>query len=635
MFSNDSRKMAMGRGMKLITALALSAVVSTLGVTRNWAQEAGAGSPLGARQQQVARMMQDLEVRFRAIARGLQEKEPERAAKLLKAFEESKRLLIERRMTETVALLEAAKLDDAGTNQQELIKDLKALVSLLLDEDATTEEERQEIDRLKQWRESLKTLIREEQRQEHASDKLARPTEVKQELFQVTVAIKQLVENEKKLIQQTDKVRQRGIDGLADLAEHQKRIRAATEVVKNQLTQVDEATESPSRRNLVVPGQKPVEDAIRSERIVEEELTAGKGRAAQDAQLEVIHELERALVELEQERASLDTLSPETFNELANQQDGIADKTEVLGQGIAQAAQVGAEQVGAEPKSPADESAQAAAATAATCQQCVRQAQKSMQQASEQLRKKTAGDANQNQRNALKDLSQALQAIEDRLGELGEDLQQDAIQRLQQIFAQMLERQQAATKQTAALDEKRNDHDGQLKRSDRVALRKVVAEENSLAKEAQQARTLLEEEGTSIVFPSVVANLAENLLAVAKLIEDKRTGSFTQALQLEIEQTLLELLGALEQAQGSQGDRGEAGEAGEGEQGKTPLLPNTAELKMLRALQLRVNRRTQAIDKNRQADQELDKLMQEQLAKISDLQAQIRDLVGEILQRQR
>ena len=85
-------------------------------------------------------MMQDLETRFRSIARKLQEKEPERAAKLLKAFEESKRLLIERRMTETVALLEAAKLEDAGSNQTELINDLKTLVALLLDEDATTEE---------------------------------------------------------------------------------------------------------------------------------------------------------------------------------------------------------------------------------------------------------------------------------------------------------------------------------------------------------------------------------------------------------------------------------------------------------------------------------------------------------------
>lgn len=586
-------------------------------------------NPLGTRQQQVARMMQDLEMRFRTISRSLREKEPERAAKLLKAFEESKRLLIERRMAETAALLEAAKLEDAGDRQQELIKDLKALVSLLLDEEATTEAERQEIDRLKQWRETLQTLIRDEEQQERTSDRLARPTEVKQELFQGTVAIKQLVESEEKLMEQTAKVRQRGIDGLAELAEQQKSIRAATDVVLRQLTSAADTAARSSEHRSVVPGQQPLEDALRSERTVEKELTAGKGRGAQDAQVQVVKALTRALEELAETRAELDALSPEAFQELANQQESLADTAEVLGQGMAQAAQ---------PGNAEDETDQAARTTAATCQRSVGQAQKAMQLAAEQLRDKVAAKANQSQQVALKELSQALQAIEERLGQLGADLQQDARQRLQEIFAKMLERQQVATKQTAALDEKQSENGGQWKRSDRVALRKVVTEEKALAKEAQRALRLLEEEGTSIVFPSVVANLAENLLTVATLIEAKRTGSFTHALQLELEQTLLELLDALDQAQRNQRDRGDAGESsesGKGEQGKTPLLPSTAELKMLRALQLRVNRRTQALDQNRQADHELDKLMEEQLTKISELQAQIRDLVGEILQRQR
>ena len=587
-------------------------------------------SPLGVRQRQVARMMQDLETRFRSIARKLQEKEPERAAKLLKAFEESKRLLIERRMTETVALLEAAKLEDAGSNQTELINDLKTLVALLLDEDATTEAERQEIDRLKQWRQTLKLLVREEGEQAYSSDKLARPTERKQTLFQVTMAIQRVVDREKQLTQRTADVRQRGIDGLADLVGQQQSIRADTDVVLELLTGGSESSDRASEFQLVMPGQTPVEEAIRGQRTVEKELAAGRGRAAQEMQLEVVKSLEQALDELVEARQELDLLSPESFNELANQQDGIADKTEVLGQEMAQVAQAGVAEDAAN-----DETATAATATAESSQQHVGKARKSMQLAAGQLREKTAGDAHAAQTQALNDLRRALDLVEKRLSELGADLQQDAMQRLQQMFAAMLERQQVATRQTVALEEKKNEQEGQLKRSDRVTLRKVTAEEKALAKEAQQALALLEEEGTSIVFPSVVANLAENLLAVAKLVENQRTGSFTQELQVEIEQTLLELLGALEQAQGKQNARGEAGEAGEGEQGKTPLLPNTAELKMLRALQLRVNRRTQALDANRQGDQELDKLRQEQLTAISKMQERIRDMVGEILARQR
>ena len=109
---------------------------------------------------------------------------------------------------------------------------------------------------------------------------------------------------------------------------------------------------------------------------------------------------------------------------------------------------------------------------------------------------------------------------------------------------------------------------------------------------AQQALQLIEEDGTTISFPVVVENMRDNLTQVAAFLEQQATGIETQTLQHEIERTLEELIEALQIAKksGSGSGQGKPGNC------KPALLPDTAELKLLRALQLRVNRRTRSFD---------------------------------------
>jgi hypothetical protein len=63
------------------------------------------------------------------------------------------------------------------------------------------------------------------------------------------------------------------------------------------------------------------------------------------------------------------------------------------------------------------------------------------------------------------------------------------------------------------------------------------------------------------------------------------------------------------------------------------LLPNSAELKLLRSAQMRVNRRTQAFDQARPAEGGVDDLLRGELAKIAALQEEIAALTLEMIER--
>jgi hypothetical protein len=272
-----------------------------------------------------------------------------------------------------------------------------------------------------------------------------------------------------------------------------------------------------------------------------------------------------------------------------------------------------------------------------------------MQQASGGLRKKDPSDASRQQGKAIKDLEEALQEIEERLAQLREETQIEKLARLEARFAEMLAIQQQLTAQTLALDKKRGDNNGTLSRSDRNAARGIGDDERrmlpvinpetkvsekpvGLAGRAQQALDIIIDDGTSVVFPDVVEQVRDDLITVGNLLaDDVRIDQYTLTLQKEIETTLEELIEALKQAQKQKEGEGGGGGGGGGE---PPLLPNSAELKLLRSAQLRINRRTVAVETTRpQGGGELEPVMKNELKTVADRQAEIAEMTVRILER--
>jgi hypothetical protein len=614
-------------------------------------------TPLGIRQQRVERMMEDLERKFKSLKLALQQTEPERAERLQQTLNKAKELLIQKRMSDVTRLLDQAQLDSAGDGQKALLADIRALLALLLDEKSDRDKAREEFERLSQWKKEIERLIRAERGEKRESDRVANKERTLADMDAKIKALEALIREEKAIVDSTQTARTEGIQGLGKIAEAQQSTRQKTEGLANQIAKEagdergpfepkpppenpnDEPPAfpmpEPAPTRQPEPAEKPLAQAAGNQKNAETNLQEGKGKAGQQEAETAVANLERALAELKHEAQRIASLPPEAFEKMARKQDDVANQTGQLEQKMQEAAKQAAGGEGGEGGSGKPQPGQ----------QKVAQAQKSMQQASGGLRKQEPSDASRQQSKAIKELEEALQEIEDRLNQLREETQIEKLAKLEARFREMLATQQRLTGQTAVLEKKRTDAGGQLARTDRNAVRAIGDEERrmeavkseteskdpGLAGKAQQALDIIIDDGTSVVFPDVVEQLRDDLINVGNLLTDNmRTDKYTAMLQKEIETTLEELIEALQIIQ-SQRQGGGGGGGG----GQEPLLPNSAELKLLRSAQLRINRRTVALDQTRAPGASLEDSLKDETRKISDRQAEIAEMTVRILERGR
>ena len=640
-----------------------------------------AGStPLGVRQQRVERMMEELERKFRTLRQSIEKNEPDRAKRLEETYNKAKELLIQQRMGDITKLLEQARLDTATDGQKAILADIRTLLEILLDEKSDREKAREEFERLSQWKKDIENLISQERGEKRQSDKVANKEKSLADLQAKIQALEQAIAAQKGVITATEAARTEGIQGLGRITGQQAAARAKAEAVANQIAKeagdakgpfepepapkpvspkpVSEpepkpepssdkqpaesppptpAPPSPANNRPAEAGERPLKQAVENQRRAEDNLQQGKGKAAQQDEQTALANLEKALAELKNEHSRIASLPPEAFEQLAKKQDDIGNQTAKLEQKMQEAGKAGGGQSG---EGAGDGKPQPG-------QQKVQQAQKAMQQASGGLRKQDPSDASRQQGKAIKELEDALQEIEERLAQLREETQLEKLAKLEARFREMLSVQQRISAQTQALDKKRVDNGGNLARPDRLAVASLGGDESrmdavldpltkqvklpmGLAGHAQQALDLIIDDGTSVVFPDVVEQLRDDLIGVGKLLsENTRTDQFTQSLQKEIETTLEELIEALQQAQSQK----EGGGGGGGGGGEPPLLPNSAELKLLRSAQLRINRRTVAIDAARPKEGPLDETLKDEALTIATRQSEIAEMTIKILER--
>ncbi len=387
-----------------------------------------------------------------------------------------------------------------------------------------------------------------------------------------------------------------------------------SESEQNDEGKTDESGEKkPPRAKPQLPAEQALRSAKQNQQKAESQLNKGKPRAAGQDQEKALEDLQKALSELKNDRDRIASLPPEAFKQMAEKQTDTSEQTKQLHAEMKQGKQQDGKSDG-KPSAGSD---------------AVAKAQQQMDQAAGDLDSQDPSSASRKQAKAIKELEKALQEIEERLAQLREETQLEKLARLEARFKEMLVRQKEASKQTIDLHAKR-DSNGELSRIERLAVGKVSAEEQALAEAAQQAYDIIVEDGTSVVFPEIVGQLRDDLASVGKMIASQKTDPYVQSQQREIEISLEELIEALKKAQSQKESGGGGGGGGGGDQ---PLLPSSAELKLLRFSQLRINRRTEAFDKNRPTGELADDLRGE-MQNISKRQQDVSDMTLRILERQ-
>ncbi|MEX0717085.1 MAG: hypothetical protein WD066_10870 [Planctomycetaceae bacterium] len=248
----------------------------------------------------------------------------------------------------------------------------------------------------------------------------------------------------------------------------------------------------------------------------------------------------------------------------------------------------------------------------------IEQAREEMERAIEELKKADPDKAADHQDEAITKLQKAKEKLEEILRQLREEEREQLLAALEQRFQRMLVLQKEVNRDTLVL----NSIYSKDQQVDAIAgrSRELSQKEQLIAEEALKALTLLKEDGTSVSFPLSVEQLREDMLTVARRLDQAQVGDLTQAIEKDIVEALEELIEALQkEMQKSDEEKEQQQQQQQQQQGEPQdpaLVDAIAELKMLRSLQQRINRRTVSLGTLVEGDQALE----------TDVVAQVREL---------
>ena len=237
------------------------------------------------------------------------------------------------------------------------------------------------------------------------------------------------------------------------------------------------------------------------------------------------------------------------------------------------------------------------------------EASKSMGQASGKLGKGQSGQANEDQKKAIADMKKASDELNEAIEQEEQLAQAEQLEKIDRMLQKVLERQQAVSASTRETNDKRA-ADSTFARGEQIKLSELSRSEGKLAEDVETVRAILNQEGQSVVFTEVLGDVRGDMQDVQKLLDAQDPGPMAQAVEKEIERSLQDMIDAVrkELAERRKKAGGGGRGSGSGGGGKQPLVPVIAELKMIRTMEIAINRRTadlnkQVVDSKLPADQ--------------------------------
>lgn len=231
-------------------------------------------------------------------------------------------------------------------------------------------------------------------------------------------------------------------------------------------------------------------------------------------------------------------------------------------------------------------------------------------------------------------LVDARKQLEEILRQLREEERERVLAALQARVERMLHMQLAVYAGTVQIDANtQKSADKKPSRADEQKAAELSQMEDQIAVEAGKALQLLETEGTTLAFPEIFGQLRDDTRHVARRLGKADVGTVTQLIEKDIVGILREMIEALKKAEE---DLLATARPRPGDGGKPkpkpkdpPLVEPVSELKMVRAMQVRVNQRT-----SRYADQypgEQQPEIKNELNNLAERQKRIAEITPNVL----
>ncbi|MGF1581185.1 MAG: hypothetical protein ACFCD0_17610 [Gemmataceae bacterium] len=241
------------------------------------------------------------------------------------------------------------------------------------------------------------------------------------------------------------------------------------------------------------------------------------------------------------------------------------------------------------------------------------------------------------QEEAIKDLKEAKQKLEDIIRQLREQELERVLQSLQSRCVKMRDDQLVVLDATKGLMTQiaKTDKKSTTKvRANEARSIKLAGDEEKIVKQATDAIQMLEAEGSAVAFPEVFKQLREDMVQVQERFNEIKVDVITVGIEEDIVQTLEEMIEALKKAQKDLKKKKQDSKSGKkkGGGGKKDqkLLDLIAELKMIRSMQLRINKRTTDYGRAYKGEQASDTTIRRELRELADRQLRIVGVTNKI-----
>ena len=515
-----------------------------------------------SKQQLAEGKFKELTDRMQKLMVVLQKDEPDES-KLLGAglrFVQEKKL--HQRLQRAGAMLEQQRWDESLVLMGKLREDLRSLLELLQNRNGDLRKLLERIEQLEGFKDRVDELSKEQQQEKEDS---ARAEALQKHLENIEAQrqrAEDLLNQQQALRDETNQLPLDAAAGMTEPLEQQEgELKAAAEELRKDLRDLDKkdaelkadaeaAAGEASKPGEAKPAEpkpseaKPSEGASAPGKSSSSagEASASMGKAQQqlgDKQPEAaLKDQDQAIEALKQTMKELDQMAEEAerellklpFEQLAKQQEKTQQATDTL----------------AKDMEKAEQSDQSSEGEPTPGKNKVQQAVPKQRAAAGQL--KEFKPAKQKQQDAKDDLEAAKEALEEALAQLRQQLQDEVLRALEERFTAMLARQRELTIMTKTVDGSRRSiltADGQLPTALVSKIDALAEGEGELELETIDALKLLEEDGTTAVFPPMVEQLRDELHDVGVGLRGRRTGAAMNQAQKDVEDLLELLINAL------------------------------------------------------------------------------------------
>lgn len=576
-------------------------------------QDEAKAEPLASTQESIAIRYERFENTLLQMAEYMRKTDPERADLLIRAIGRSKETRIPDQMQRVVQLLQGDQLGDAVERQGDVVNHLTALLELLQSEDRQKEID-QEKQRIEAILKDLRKIIAREQDTRAA-------TERGEPAGRLTDRQQQIAESAKDLGERIDQQ-----DAKRNAEEAERSGKSSSEKEPSD----EESEKSDSPKGSSRDGEKKDEDSEQqsgksgeqSDQQSKSSQKSGKSQSGkpkpkdQQKDDEQPKDGEHQKSEPnDQKQQDSDSQQQSGKQQSGKQQQGQQQQQR---QGQQSQDQQSQDQQPSDPQGQS-QSGQQQKPKPTPGRQELEQARQEMERAIKELKKEARDAASGRQDEAIAKLREAEAKLEEILRQLREEEREMMLAALEARFREMLAKQLMVYNGTVNLH---NVPEKERSGRHRSKAEELARLEEEIAIDAAKALTLLREEGSSVAFPEAVEQIHDDMLTVARALEQAKVGDLTQGIERDIIEALEEMIEAL-QKEMEKKDQKQQGQPMQGEPPDPALVDTLAELKMLRALQYRVNRRTVRLGRESEGEQASDPEIVTQLQRLSRRQSQI------------